>query len=525
MSSSSIGSLSRHIKQVHPTINISMNRLEPVQEVSSADVSEVASTSTANLNVQATIGSTSRTTPPAPSMNQFVVVKKPLPLNRIQQIDEQLIRMIAKGYHALRIVEEREFRKLVEMLNSGYSLPTRKTVSETLLPKVYNKLLENVKSKITKATAICITTDGWKSITNDDYIAITAHYIDVDSHQLVSVMIGCINFDQSHTSVNISDFLRQKFTEWNIENNIGAIVSDNAANILGAVRIGGWRSVSCFAHSLNLVVQASIDKIAHILIKVKQLVEYFHRSQPGAKKLKEMQVQMNIGPLKLKQDVSTRWNSTYDMLDRLLRIKDAVTATVAIMRADLALSQEEWAIVERAIPILKVFYEVTNEVSGEEYVSASKYIVFCKLLFMQIEKTSAETYAPIEELVASLKFEMRRRFGDIEKHVLLSEATILDPRFKKTGFRDPINFQNAAAALKMKIGRIVLPDEDTANNPVPEEPTPGPSKTGSIWEDFDVEVSRLIPENPTAAGIVEFDKYLQEPLISRHQDPLQWWRE
>lgn len=41
MSSSSIGSLSRHIKQIHSTINISMNRLEPVQEVSSADVSEV----------------------------------------------------------------------------------------------------------------------------------------------------------------------------------------------------------------------------------------------------------------------------------------------------------------------------------------------------------------------------------------------------------------------------------------------------------------------------------------------------
>lgn len=50
-------------------------------------------------------------------MRDYVVVKKPLPLNRLQQLDEQLLKIIEKGYHALRMVGEYEFNKLVEMLN------------------------------------------------------------------------------------------------------------------------------------------------------------------------------------------------------------------------------------------------------------------------------------------------------------------------------------------------------------------------------------------------------------------------
>ena len=43
------------------------------------------------------------------------------------------------------------------------------------------------------------------------------------------------------------------------------------------------------------------------------LVEYFHRSTVAAKKLRSLQLQMfpNKTVLKLKNDVPTRWNSTY----------------------------------------------------------------------------------------------------------------------------------------------------------------------------------------------------------------------
>lgn len=54
-------------------------------------------------------------------------------------------------------------------------------------------------------------------------------------------------------------------------------------------------------------------------------------------------------------------------------------------------------------------------------------------------------------------------------------------------------------------------------------PTPTSSKTPSIRNDFDEEIARLVPENTTAAGIIEVDKYIQEPIVNRMEDPLLWW--
>ncbi|CAH0407647.1 unnamed protein product [Chilo suppressalis] len=528
-SSSSIGSLSRHMKALHPTVNINDKRQDRVDNEETA----VQNTNSRCIPPDNTAGKSTTSIPAMTSIRNttniqnYIIVKRPIPINRVQQLDEQLIIMIAKGYHAFRLVEEPEFKKFTEMLNPSYSLPTRKTLSDSILPKLYNKLLEASKIKIAGATAICITTDGWTSTVNDGFIAITAHYIEQENSTIHSVMIGCINFEERHTSANLKDFLHQKFVEWGIQHKIGAVVSDNAANIVGAVQLGGWRSIRCFAHCLNLVVQQSLISISATVTKVKHVVEYFHRSIPGAKKLCEIQQQMNLTPLKLKQDVVTRWNSTFEMLQRFLQIKSAVIATLALMRDDLALSQDDWIIIENALPILKIFNDVTVEISGEKYVTASKYIVFCKLINIKLIKLPESEITPIKNLIADLKTHMLQRFHDIESNVLLCEATILDPRFKKNGFSDPRKYERAASHLKQKIGAAdATPassehvDEDNSDVP------PAPSEAAnSIWAEFDVEVSKLVPQNSLAAGIVEFDKYIQEPLITRLENPLSWWKE
>ncbi|CAK1553276.1 unnamed protein product [Leptosia nina] len=184
----------------------------------------------------------------------------------------------------------------------------------------------------------------------------------------------------------------------------------------------------------------------------------------------------------------------------------------------------KWQVVEEAIPILKPFYEVTNEISTEKQVSLSKVIVYSRLLHQHISNCNLEVYSPeAQKMITSLKAQIHRRFydkSDVESNVLYAEATILDPRFKNRGFRDLNKYERAVSGLKKKVGlssRINVRTENIESRstaqPRPEAVGKPSNSSASIWQKFDEEVSALVPCNPVAAGIVELDKYIQEPLL------------
>lgn len=67
-------------------------------------------------------------------------------------------------FYPFDIVEDKEFQKMMAMLNSGYKLPSRKTVLNILIPSIYNKTRENVRVTLDKTYAVYLTTNGWTSV-------------------------------------------------------------------------------------------------------------------------------------------------------------------------------------------------------------------------------------------------------------------------------------------------------------------------------------------------------------------------
>ncbi|CAG9821993.1 unnamed protein product [Phaedon cochleariae] len=522
----SFGNLNRHMKTKHPLIPLTIERQSPVDVPdSNSPQSNRISKSPSEASLPAAL--------PQSSITQYI--RKPPPIRRVEKIDRQVVKMVAKGHHALRIVDEIEMRTLIEMVSHcpGYQLPSRKTLSTNLMVNIYNEVMLDVKKKIQDAPALSLTTDGWTSSNNESYIAVTAHFIDADT-KLCSALLTCIAYNERHTSQNLCKFLKDVMVEWNISHKVAAVVSDNAANIINAVRIGEWRSVGCFAHLLNLVVQDAIKDISDVLSQVKSVVEYFNRSTQGLKKLTATQQQMSLPVLKLKQDVPTRWNSTYDMLERIVQVKDAVIATVALLRSDLSIKEDSWEIIEGVLPLLKPFYEVTVEISAEKNITLSKVIVLNNLIQSFLQKHSSQN-DKVVSVQSALKRGMENRFKDLENNVLYAECTVLDPRFKQKGFRNQRAYDSIIHGLRNKIGRVQLPqreDHQASTSTTAQDPTSSNSADTtekikfSIWEEYDDDIKKTIrPDNKTAAGIRELDKYLNEEYLDRKKDPLQWWQE
>lgn len=267
-------------------------------------------------------------------------VSRPISINRQKDLNKSLINMITTDLQPFSIVDDKGFKKFVSDLNSNYVLPSRTTLTRQLLPQAYECRLEEVKAEVSTAEYIALTTDTWTSRATESYIAITAHFID-NNFILQSYLLDCCKFSENHTAENLRNQLLVLTKEWNIEKKICAVVTDNAANIKAAVRMTGWNHFSCFAHSLNLVVQSSVKNINNIQVKVKAIVEYFHRSTVASEKLNKLQQQMNSNPipLKLKMDVITRWNSIYHMFQRLCDLQEPVEAAIGILNGPVSRQQ------------------------------------------------------------------------------------------------------------------------------------------------------------------------------------------
>lgn len=189
------GNLSRHITRKHPTVKITLERQAALPLV-------VLEHNELSISAQDT---ESHTQPP---ISQFL--KRPPPIRKVTEIDKQVLKMVAKGHHALRIVEEPEFKKLISLVSNcpGYMLPSRKSLTYNLLPGAYTELVNEIKSEIQKASAICLTTDAWTSQTNQSYMAVTAHFIDEET-KLQSKLLCCEEFSEKHSAANLTLFLKK----------------------------------------------------------------------------------------------------------------------------------------------------------------------------------------------------------------------------------------------------------------------------------------------------------------------------
>ena len=109
---------------------------------------------------------------------------------------------------------------------------------------------------------------------------------------------------------------------------------DQDSNMQASLRILSdeleWANVNCAAHTLQLCVNEGlqIPSIAAHLPAGQKLVGHFKHSSKATAALDQKQKQMNMPVKKLIQDCSTRWNSSYYMLERMLEVRWPISAVL-----------------------------------------------------------------------------------------------------------------------------------------------------------------------------------------------------
>ncbi len=409
---------------------------------------------------------------------------------RKRELDAALVRMISQDLQPLSVVEDKGFTNFCRLLDKKYKMPTRIHLRQVLLPEAFNKIQRKLKETLTQVEAACLTTDLWTSTSNSSFMAITVHYWDEREECLSAAVLDCHRVQGRHTADLIRDEMKRILDDFNISNKVLAVITDNASNVKKAIKEMDLRRLSCYAHCLNLTVLDSIKAIPslqELRDKVSRIVKLTRQSTVAKETLDKIQVEMGKKPKRLVQDVVTRWNSLYLMLERFLELRDAISIllTKPGMDQDMSpLGAGEWGMIEETVQLLQPCFEATVELSAEKTPTGSKAIPMSRVLMAQY--ASSEREAPegsfAKRLSRIILHNLNERFGIFEEVRILAVATLLDPRFKGRGFRLEEKKKVAIMQLTKELKDIHV-KEDPVQDAAP--PPAKRSNKGSIWDKFD----------------------------------------
>ncbi|KAE8301067.1 hypothetical protein D5F01_LYC01220 [Larimichthys crocea] len=350
-----------------------------------------------------------------------------------------------KSIQPYSITANEGFKYLLEVLEPRYSIPDRKVFSDKLVPALYEKVKMDVVDSMSRAQRVSITVDGWTSCATDSYITVTAHYVteewDLQSHVLQTRV-----FNASHTGANLAALLQNVLREWNITDKNPALVTDNARNmVVAGAGADLTPHVRCVAHTLNLASQKALkmDRVSELLVKVRKVVTYFHKSPQAAEVLREIQSQLHLPNHKLIHDVCTRWNSSVDMLERFWEQQPALLNAMLSRRirrgeglAATAVNEDDMRLIQEIIKLMSPVKVATTLLSEEKSPTISMIAPIQAKLHKHFSEDNTDM-----PIIAEMKRRFRQDFFDryVELQELLNSASALDPRFKDLTFLDDVD--------------------------------------------------------------------------------------
>lgn len=153
-----------------------------------------------------------------------------------EQITHSVCKWIVSASLPFSTVENREFIRLLEVLDKSYKLPVRTTFQRRIIDEYKHRSVQ-IKELIAKEPGkISLTCDAWSSTVYKGYMEVTAHWIDTD-RTLKSILLDFRRFPTPHTSEATDILLEEVVYCRGISTRLQAITTDNANDIVRGVSL------------------------------------------------------------------------------------------------------------------------------------------------------------------------------------------------------------------------------------------------------------------------------------------------
>ncbi|MEW8547555.1 MAG: hAT transposon family protein [Candidatus Thiodiazotropha sp.] len=524
-SGGSTGTMANHLKHVHKSVNVEKASNQPTVQSKITDFKK---------------------TPPVSTMSR----------PKWQKITEKLAQMCARDLRPLSIVEGGGFKDFCNELNPSYDVPGKTTITNYLTLS-YDQMKSDLVKSISSQPGVSLTTDHWTSVATEGYITVTGHFVD-ENWNFQNYVLATRKTTERHTGENIYADLQSVCREYAIKDeNITCLVSDNASNMVSCAALlpDNITHVRCFGHTLQLAIRSSFDKVPMItrtISAAKGLVNHFKRSVNINIELERRQRQMGIATNKLIIDCPTRWNSTYNMFERLLEQRLAIYAVLhdqTITKPSdarvLDMADEQWSFMEAIVPVLQPLYMATRLMCSEEYPTLSGvYPVLFSLIDMHLALRDTDCPA-VAAFKTHVSDDLKRRYKLNDPSTLCKGlammCTFLDPRYKALPFL-PVEQRTAVhehvrSLLTADTPSKLQTDTKTETETDNAEGTRGGNnnnfscKRGKLSQDdvafllggyFDMSDCEVVVPS---SGTEELEFYTKEKSVNPKTNPFTWWKQ
>ncbi|KAK9713847.1 hypothetical protein RND81_06G054700 [Saponaria officinalis] len=477
--------------------------------------------------------------------------------DRVQVFDqmfyrELVARAIIKHGYAFSWVEHSANMLIHTYLNNQVKTITRNTAKADCL-KLHKSLKADLVNILKHVPGrIFLTADMWTSCTTEGYLCLTAHYVDA-SWTLSSKVLNFCNIETPHTGYEMYSVVSGLLKKWDIENKIFSITLDNASSndkmqdylreslvdrgLL--LNKGCFFHVRCAAHVLNLIVHDGLNMVKHIIRKIRISVKYVKHSESRKRNFKLCATLAAITETKaLCLDVSTRWNSTFMMLDRAILYRAAFKE---LKNKDTLYKYfpepDEWDKIEKVRDVLEPFCDIINLFSGSDYPTSNLYFenVWRIAMLLKDMVDGEDSDLRIMGRCMQDKFDKYWLYPDGDDYnTLFAFAMILDPRYKKQTLKycyEKIFEDDGKAHLKVndvlfKLERLLNDYTTSEHTILAQNPSLPSEKSSNRKRKFDlrnIENEESVCATPMKSML---DVYLEDGKLDRNVNLniLEFWK-